>query len=294
MEKKDLIIGVFNNFEFEVLKPWIYSIKKTGFVGDVILVAVGAKEEVVREIVREGVQVICVNDNNNMRIHMLRFLYIYDYLRNHADKYRYVISTDVRDVIFQKDPTQEMGALLAHHHLIAQSESIFIKDEEWNRDNIIKNFGEYFYQQVKNQEVYNVGILAGKAPYVKDLCFELFQWSLNRPDWVADQAAYNMILSSRAWSDITLKLNLHAGWAVNAHVTNKPDLKEKYGPFLLESRPYMDNLGTVRNAQGIEFTIVHQYDRVPEWMELYMLRFDFRITEKTNTGTAPKYFVYTT
>ncbi len=294
MEKKDLIIGVFNNFEFEVLKPWIYSIKQTGFAGDVILVAVGAKEEVVRSIVREGVQVICVNDNNNMRIHMLRFLYIYDYLRNNADKYRYVISTDVRDVIFQSDPTHHMSSLLTHHHLIAQSESIFIKDEEWNRDNIIKNFGEYFYQQVKNQEVYNVGILAGKAPYVKDLCFELFQWSLNRPDWVADQAAYNMILSSRAWSDITLKLNLHAGWAVNAHVTNKPDLKEKYGPFLLESRPYMDNLGTVCNAQGVPFTIVHQYDRVPEWMELYMKRFDFQITEKTNTGTAPKYFVYTT
>jgi hypothetical protein len=36
---------------------------------------------------------------------MLRFIHVYDYLNKHADDYRYVITTDVRDVIFQSNPS---------------------------------------------------------------------------------------------------------------------------------------------------------------------------------------------
>lgn len=294
--EKDLIIGAFNNFEFEVLKPWIYSIKETKFDGDIVLIAIDAKENLVRDIVNAGVKVIPAHNLKNMRIHMLRFLYIFDYLKDTYQNYRYVISTDVRDVIFQKNPFEKL-----HHHLspgfvdfiIAQSESILIKDEEWNRDNILKNFGPYFYDSVKDNEVFNVGVLAGHSKYIKDLCFALFQMSMNRPDWVADQAAYNMLLSFEPWNSITLKTGLIDAWALNAHVTNKPDLLDKYGPFLLEPRPYMEN-GIVKNHRGVPFSIVHQYDRVPEWADFYYRKYGVNITEKTNTGTAPKYFTYKT
>ena len=293
--EKDLIIGAFNNFEFEVLKPWIYSAKETNFDGDIILIAVDVSEEVIRNIVKTGVKVIPVKNSNNMRIHMLRFLYIYDFLKDNYQKYRYVISTDVRDVIFQKNPFEQLNYHLSGFvdHIVAQSESILIKDEEWNRDNILKNFGPYFYDSVKDNEVFNVGVLAGRSKYIKDLCFGLFQMSLNRPDWVADQAAYNMLLSFEPWNNITLKTGLKDAWALNAHVTNKPDLLDKYGPVLLEPRPQIEQ-GIVKNHRGVPFCIVHQYDRVPEWADFYYRKYDVRITEKTNTGTAPKYFIYKT
>jgi hypothetical protein len=294
--EKDLIIGAFNNFEFEVLKPWIYSIKETNFDGDIVLIAVDPNESVVRDIVKTGVKVIPAHNLNNMRIHMLRFLYIFDYLKDTYQNYRYVISTDVRDVIFQKNPFEKLNEFLfmgCFDSIVAQSESILIKDEEWNRDNIIKNFGPYFYESVKDNEVYNVGILAGRSKYIKDLCFSLFQMSLNRPDWVADQAAYNMLLSFEPWNNVTYKTALKHAWALNAHVTNKPDLLDKYGPFLIEPRPYMDN-GLVKNSDGEVFSIVHQYDRVPEWADYFYKKYQVKMTQKTNTGTAPKYFVYKT
>jgi hypothetical protein len=117
--------------------------------------------------------------------------------------------------------------------------------------------------------------------------------SQNRPDWVADQAAYNVILNYKPWSEVVLKLPIQDAWAINAHVTNKPDQMNEFGPYLLEKRPYMED-GLVKTAEGKTFTIVHQYDRVPEWMEFFMDKFQLSFTKDTNFGTAPKYFTYKT
>ena len=259
---KDLIIGAFSNFKFNHLKPWINSIKETNFSGDIVLIAVDPDPTTVQQIEDAGVKVFKVKNENNMMIHMLRFLHIYHYLKLHGHEYRYVITTDVRDVIFQSNPTEYVQNIFGNSAagILAQSEAIKIKDEAWNRDNIIKNFGQYFYIDVMENDVYNVGILAGTTDHIKDLCFYLYQMSSNRPDWVADQAAYNMILSYKPWTHLTLKLKLKDAWACNLHVTNKPDQMQQFGPYLLEPRPTFEN-GLVLNQNREPFVIVHQYDR---------------------------------
>lgn len=297
MAQKDLIIGAFSNYnDYNVLKPWVQSIKDTGFQGDIVLIAVNAGKEIVQTLQTEGVIVKSYQSSGNILIHMLRFLYIYDYLKNNYKEYRYVISTDVRDVIFQHDPFSFLNIIVSAGNptkIVAVSEAIKIKDEKWNRENIDKNFGEYFRKDIDENPVYNVGLLAGRSDYIKDLCFHLYQMSLNRPDWVADQAAYNILLGFKPWKNIAYECTLAHGWAVNAHVTNKPDQLEEFGPYLLEKRPYMED-GVVKNSFGMPFAIVHQYDRVPEWTEEIHKKYGISITESTNTGTSPKYFTYKT
>jgi hypothetical protein len=83
------------------------------------------------------------------------------------------------------------------------------------------------------------------------------------------------------------------GWALNAHVTNKPDQMDEFGPYLLEDRPYMED-GVVKTAEGKPFVIVHQYDRVPEWTKYFYDKYDVKITNETETGSSPKYFTITT
>ena len=290
--EKDLIIGAFTNYtDYDVLKPWVQSIKDTGFEGDTVLIAIGTSDELVSRLVEEGVGVVRVPKNDQMMVHMLRFIHIYNFLKEHGHNYRYVISTDVRDVIFQKNPTDYLKKTLLpceFNSLVVSSESISIKNEEWNRDNILKNFGPYFYSEVMEADVCNVGILAGKSRAIEMLCFDLFHYSTNRPDWVADQAAYNILVNSHKWNGVTIKTRLKDAWALNAHVTNKPDLIEKLGPYLLEKRPYFNGEQIV-NSSGDPFVIVHQYDRVPEWMEYFSDKYGINITKDTNTGTSPKY-----
>lgn len=297
MAQKDLIIGAFSNYnDYDVLKPWVQSIKDTGFDGDIVLVAIDVGDAIVEKLISEGVSIIRAGNTNKERIHMLRFLHIYNYIKQNEGKYRYVITTDVRDVVFQTNPSRylEINDNFPYNKdLLIQSEAILIKDEKWNRDNIIKNFGEYFYNDVKNSPVYNVGIIAGEPDWVRDACFSIYQLSLNRPDWVADQAAFNMMVNYHPWVDHIQFANLAAGWAINAHVTNKPDQLLEFGPYLLEQRPQMID-GLVKNARGVPFVIVHQYDRVPEWMEYYSKKYGINLTKDTNIGSSPKYFTYNT
>ncbi len=52
--EKDLIIGAFTNYtDYDVLKPWVQSIKDTGFDGDIVLVAIEATNDIVKKIEAE-------------------------------------------------------------------------------------------------------------------------------------------------------------------------------------------------------------------------------------------------
>ena len=55
MAQKDLVIGVFSNYTYDYVKPWIQSIKETGFKGDVVLYGIDVKNETLDKIKESGV-----------------------------------------------------------------------------------------------------------------------------------------------------------------------------------------------------------------------------------------------
>lgn len=270
--EKDLIIGAFKNYNFEQIKPWIHSINECGFQGHKVLIAIDISTETINKIVQSGFTVVQASSISGAMFHMERFIHIYNYLKNNRDKYRYVISTDVRDVIFQKDPMEYLEQRLDERqdiHLVAVSECIKVKDEHWNRDNILKCFGPYFFEDIKDYEVLNVGTLAGKSEYVCDLCAMLYQMSLNRSDWVADQAAYNVLMGWYPYINITYVSGLNDGFCCNLHITNKPDEKEHFAPYITEDRPVFED-GLMKSGLNKEtYYIVHQYDRDPVLKKFY-------------------------
>jgi len=267
--EKDLIIGAFKNYNFETIKPWIQSINECGFKGDKVIVSIGSSKETNDKIAQAGFTVISAPSQARMGFHMERFLHIYNFLQAQGINYRYVITTDVRDVIFQKDPSEWIEKNIGDNEMIAVSESIKIKNEHWNRQNIINAFGGYFYEGVQDQDVYNVGTLAGTSTYIKDLCGMLYQLSANRPDWVADQAAYNILLNWQPYKDKTKFVGLSDGWSCNLHITHKPDEKEHFKSFILQPVPVFED-GVVRDGTTDElFCIVHQYDRDPVMSKFY-------------------------
>lgn len=267
--EKDLIIGAFKNYNFETIKPWIQSINECGFKGDKVIVSIGSSKETNDKISAAGFIVIDAPSQARMGFHMERFLHIYNFLKEHGKKYRYVITTDVRDVIFQKNPIEWIEQNIGEKKMIAVSESIKIKNEHWNRQNIINAFGEFFYAGVQEQDVYNVGTLAGTSEYIRDLCGMLYQLSANRPDWVADQAAYNILLNWQPYIDQTYYVGLNAGWSCNLHITNKPGEKEHFAPFIIETPPVFED-GLIKDGTTKQtFYIVHQYDRDPVLAKFY-------------------------
>jgi len=276
---KDLIIGAFSNYGYDAVKPWIDSINQTNFEGDKVLITINVSEETNQKIRDAGFTVISKQSNGKMMFHMERFYHLYNFLKDKKGKYRYVVTTDVRDVIFQENPKYWLENKLRDYdvQLVASSEAIRIENESWNRENITKCFGKDIYEDIKKNQVLCVGTLAGRCEAICDLCSMLFQLSSNRADWVADQAAYNVLMGMYPYNDVTIIARLEDAWAINAHVTNRESQYEEFGPYLLEERPIFED-GLVKDAKTkTPFVIVHQYDRVYAWKKFYEEKYGVKI-----------------
>jgi hypothetical protein len=292
MEKKNLIIGGFTNYNYSQLKPWVESIDECGFSGDKVMVVGNASQETKNKLQEKGFVLVDM-PQMNVPIHVARFLSIYEYLRNNWQNYNYVVTTDVKDVYFQIDPCEWLDFHInTKYKLVAGSESMRYKDEPWGNENLMQAYGPYIHNLFKDTVIYNVGTIGGKSEYVKDLVFNIFTNAINRPIPIVDQAVYNVLLNTQPYKDVTFFASQSDGWACQAGTTVDRSKIEKFRPFLTEAEPLWEN-GKVLTGQdsshckkGTPFCIVHQYDRVPEWKKF--------IQEKYDQDDPNQHFVYRT
>ncbi len=102
----DLIIGIAIGYEFPAMNNWIKSLAQCGFEGRKVLILGNVTEETVEKVTNLGIEaeLIDVPDNYVSLIVVDRFLILHSFLAEQND-IRYAIVTDVRDVVFQKNPS---------------------------------------------------------------------------------------------------------------------------------------------------------------------------------------------
>lgn len=273
MASKDLIIGGCTNYGINQLKPWVLSINevtKHENVDKVMCVGV-ASQETRDWLIDQGFTLVDMPPIN-LPVHVLRFVAIYDYLKNNYLKYRFVVTTDVKDVFFQYSPFQWLVNNLGSSKLVAGSESMRYKDEPWGNENLMQTYGPYIYDLFKDNKIYNVGTIGGDAEYVKDLVFNIFTNAINRPIPIVDQAVYNVLINTQPYFDVVKFADQDDAWACQAGTTVDPSKIEQFRPFLTEGEPQFDN-EVVWTSKRDMFCIVHQYDRVPEWKEFVRVKY---------------------
>jgi len=273
MEQSDLIIGCASNYNWNQLKYWVNSINQSGFEGEKVLILMNADRETCQKVNEAGFKIIGFQQDaegnlvhkSDIMVHVERFLHLYRLLSQ--TNYRYVITTDVRDVVFQKNPIEWIENSLGDRGLIFSSESIKYKDEPWGNQNLLETYGPFVHNIFKENEIFNVGVLAGRAEYLRDLCLNIFVASTNSPISICDQSTFNFLISQHPYTDLNLYAKSENGWACQLGTTADPTKLEQFKPFLLEELPKLDG-DKVVTSTGLEYTIVHQYDRVPEWRKL--------------------------
>jgi hypothetical protein len=294
---KDLIIGGASGYKYDDIKYWINSIQRSGFDGDIMLVTTNITIQELGKIAEKGVSILAYGQkdeegnytsNSQMPPHVERFFHIWNVLNEAKEKYDYVIATDVRDVVFQMNPQTFLRSEDKSPELIAAGEGLKYKDEPWGNNNYLQAFGPFFHNQMKDNEINNVGVIAGKHDIVRDLVHLLLQLSVNRPISIVDQAVYNFLLNMGIFKDQTLFTNNDSGWAVNLGTTlgaiasgagdigqnNDPTAQLMYQTRYLCNQPTIDDDGIVSNSDGIPFRIVHQYDRVAGLADKIRAKYD--------------------
>lgn len=287
-EVKDLIIGAASGYDWDKIKYWVNSIRKSGFEGDVALVATNMKKETIDKLSQEGILLSLygvqkengdVVSHSNAAPHVERFFYLWNFLESTKEDYRYVITTDTRDVIFQKNPSTYIEGAVVFHSLIASSEGMRYKNEPWGNRNLDETFGPYFHNRLKDKYIYNVGVIAGDMLHVKGLMLLIFQMSINRAIPIVDQSVYNFIINTPPFEQDTWLSTNDSGWAVNLGTSIeaikagsgdigllcKDNATEfaKYTMNYEDTQPVINDDGLVNNKYDETFVIVHQWDRIP-------------------------------
>src|SRR6266568_4030817 len=111
---KDLIIGAYTNYNWNHIKYWANSIDRCGFTGDRAVIVYNSDADTVNRLSDLNFDVIVFRQDpisknyywpyQNLIIVVQRFYDLWQYL-NKNNNYRYVITTDVKDVIFQTNPS---------------------------------------------------------------------------------------------------------------------------------------------------------------------------------------------
>tara|TARA_B100001093_G_scaffold82221_2_gene73608 strand:- start:389 stop:1228 length:840 start_codon:yes stop_codon:yes gene_type:complete len=276
---RNLIIGCASNYDWSTLQYWCNSINQSGFDGDKVLVLMNCDKTTVLKVQEEGFKIIGFNkddegnltSDSKMPPHVERFLHIYEYLRK-AEPYDWVVTTDVKDVIFQNDPCKELSEMKSSADLFFSSESILYKDEPWGNQNLLDTYGPYVHDIFKENEIYNVGVLGGTGEAMKSLMINIFSSCMGKPIPICDQSTFNFMISQPPYKRTSHYFKSEDGWACQLGTTVDPAKIDEFKPKLLEASPIMEG-GIVKTSNGKPFTIVHQYDRVPAWRHLIQMKY---------------------
>jgi hypothetical protein len=283
---KDVVIGCITGYDFEKIKPWVNSLDRSGFDGVKTMVCYNVSYETVEELVKRNYTVLALNKDESNRkfvykddfsIVVERFLHMWYFLKKLQGQYRYIVATDVKDVIFQGNPSDWLEKNMGDAQINVACESIRYKDEEWGAHNMFKAFGAVLHDHTKDNLIYNAGTVSGNFDTMLDFFLNVYLLCNGTSHFTEggggpDQAAVNILLNMKPYKDITRFTASEEGWAAQLGTTG-PQVAGKYAGKLVEKSPILvDNV--VCTSDGTPFVMVHQYDRVPEWKEIIEKKYE--------------------
>lgn len=198
----------------------------------------------------DGIKVIKCNPKKSIFIE--RHFFFWDYLIKNKGKYRYIIHTDCKDVIFQKNFIPYLEENYKNKFVLLVSEGMRHNQSPWNAMEQMKCQQNCPGQEIdfRNWQVLNGGVQIGTSDELANLFFLL--WSNGcRTQNCTDQGVLNYLYHFLQRDSIYSFVNP----LTSPLVVTGEAIKEGYVKIKFENNKFlMDN--------GEEYFIVHQWDRV--------------------------------
>jgi len=274
---KDIVIGCITGYTFDKIAPWVNSLDRCGFSGTKAMICYNVDYRTVQELVDRNYKIFSFQRNDRKQrfeykkdfsIVVERFFHLWSFLKQHIGEFRYIITTDVKDVIFQTNPSDWLEQNILTHKINVACESIAYKNENWGDNNLLNSFGPSLHEHCRSNLIYNAGTISGDFETMLDLFLNIYLLCNGTAHSIKggggpDQAALNILLQMKSYREITNFAKSEDGWAAQLGTTG-PQISPKYGDALVEPSPIFVD-GMVCTSNGKPFSLVHQYDRVPEW-----------------------------
>jgi len=255
---KYTILGCITKYTVDDIKPYVESIKQSGFNGNKVMLVYDVSEETLKYLDDNGW--LLVQSELYEHIILQRFRDIYALLDQLETDI--IIWTDVKDLVFQNNPIHWIEKNMKKD-ILALSECVKFKDDSW----AVVNAGSSFpleWEWLQDKISYCAGTIVGKKEAIRDLFIDIYRWSKTtaNPQQLSDQAAYNVLINLHQFKNVVQFVNQEEGFATQLGTVF---IKGNELP-ITEPTPIYKN-GKFYNQNGNEFCIVHQYDRNPQIKE---------------------------
>jgi hypothetical protein len=303
---KNLILGAVANYEFEQIEPFISSIKKTGFQGDVCLCLTNVSQRTIDLIQQHGVKVQLFDkfeikipyinktiDINNPKLKFLnqyyplmiksfanlyigsnhklnkfkiaqkihniytsRYFMYYLVLSSLNENYSNIMLTDVRDVVFQRDPFDfDINDNLS---CFLESENYFLNSCPFNSNWILQAFGSQALSQLEGKPISCSGVTIGSFSKIMNYLEVMLSYLVNLKVHISgiDQGVHNYIIHNNLINDIKLFANGCSPVLTMGYYGETIEFNQN--EFILQT-------------DGSIPCVLHQYDRHPETVQKRIL-----------------------
>lgn len=258
--KKNLILSIVKNYDFPFVEPFFKSLAKFAFNVEVVIFCSNSVSNMTKKQLRKYCSQLVYFDDQFpfieiyeksfidipelITINNYRFLLYLVYLKTNKSKYNSVMLTDVRDVIFQKNPFDEIRKNEISFFLEDNSQT-FANSElntQWYEDAFNIKISNTMLNEVVSCAGITIGNESGIIKYLEFLKSNMEK--RNHIQWGIDQG-------------------LHNGYIYN--YCEHFDLYCNDEPFVLTMGATKnfktDKYGQLLNSKEEVYAIVHQYDR---------------------------------
>ena len=260
--KKNLILGVILNYDWKIVQPYFKSFEGVGFENcDCVMFVSKLSESTKSKIESCGVIIKDIpSEYLYMNINKMRWKLYLDYLNENIDKYKVILSTDVRDTIFQLDLFQIYTGEKPFLGVSLEGKLFLysIQNKGW----FIDAFGEDEFNKIVNEDIICAGAVWGTADKFLLLTNEMWEKAKNSPSLVKlhDQSIISYIVYiEKIFDDCLIKSGYKDGYVltIGRRKTNVS----------------LDSEGNILNEKGEIAAVLHQYDRVEYYMPIMRKRF---------------------
>ena len=249
---KDLVISAIANYLPEKIKIYVESLNDCRYDGDKVMICYNIPNETIEYLSAKGWE--CYGAELQGHPHMKRLVDMWWFLQNDEREWNHIITTDVRDIVWQTNPSIWLEQNLKTEILCA-SECITYENEEWGRKNIHEGYGPIYWDWIKSNTIGNVGVIAGKSKSVKELL--MLNWLVSQAGNIVhftDQSSFNLVIHNELLRD---KISISSDFALQVG-TNTKNLNIKDDMIMNGETPYV---------------LVHQYDRNTELNNLVINKY---------------------
>jgi len=267
--REDAVIGVIKHYDWPALQPYAVSLARCGFNGLKLLFVNSITQAARINLVKVGFTLIdyaAPPSAHYFDFGRHRFKPIIDFLKNNPGRFRNLVFCDVRDLIFQSDPSAWLEKNVdSGKFIVAANECYKVKDEKVCNDIWAQHVSPREYAWLKEEDVLCSGTFAGNAESMLGIFSRIYEMTFsNRDPMAADQGMFQYIVRTSPYKEILIVPRMKDGFTATWWPQRAQD------EICTDDKPVFNETdGVVYTPEtNVPFSIVHQYDRSAPWSEI--------------------------